>query len=61
MSSVRIYCGNLPMDVREKDVEDLFYKFGKILQIELKKPVRPPAYAFIAFDDQRDAEDAIRE
>jgi RNA recognition motif. (a.k.a. RRM, RBD, or RNP domain) len=28
--SQRIYVGNLPMDVREKDVEDVFYKYGRI-------------------------------
>lgn len=27
----RIYVGNLPPDIRNKDVEDLFYKFGKIV------------------------------
>lgn len=26
----RIYVGNLPMDIRTRDVEDLFYKYGKI-------------------------------
>lgn len=53
--------GNLPMDVRERDVEDLFYKFGRIREIDLKTPMRPPAYAFISFEDFRDAQDAVRE
>ncbi|KAG5179552.1 hypothetical protein JKP88DRAFT_326715 [Tribonema minus] len=56
----RVYVGNLPMNVREKDVEDLFYKFGRIRDIDLKTPARPPAFAFVAFDDVRDAEDAVR-
>jgi hypothetical protein len=25
-----VYCGNLPDDVREGEVEDLFYKYGRI-------------------------------
>jgi hypothetical protein len=48
------------MDIRERDVEDLFYKYGHIREIDLKTPSRPPAYAFISFDDPRDAQEAIR-
>ncbi|XP_039058982.1 serine/arginine-rich splicing factor SR34A-like isoform X5 [Hibiscus syriacus] len=55
-----IYVGNLPSDIREWEVEDLFYKYGRILDIELKIPVRPPCYCFVEFDNSRDAEDAIR-
>uniref|UniRef100_A0A3Q1JDD8 RRM domain-containing protein n=1 Tax=Anabas testudineus TaxID=64144 RepID=A0A3Q1JDD8_ANATE len=36
MSDGRIYVGNLPMDIQERDIEDLFYKYGKIRDIELK-------------------------
>nr|CCA25022.1 premRNAsplicing factor SF2 putative [Albugo laibachii Nc14] len=57
--SKRIYVGNLPMSIRTREVEDLFYKHGKIQDIDLKLPLRPPAYAFIDFEDARDAEDAI--
>ncbi|URD80909.1 hypothetical protein MUK42_18593 [Musa troglodytarum] len=55
-----IYVGNLPGDVREREVEDLFYKYGPIIDIDLKIPPRPPGYAFIEFEDPRDADDAIR-
>ncbi|GAB4815099.1 hypothetical protein N2152v2_002145 [Parachlorella kessleri] len=55
-----VYCGNLPDDVREREVEDLFAKYGRIRAVDLKSPVRPPAYAFIEFDDPRDAEDSVR-
>ena len=57
----RIYVGNLPMDIKESEIDDIFYKFGKITNIEIKRPVRPPAFAFVTFDDDRDAEDAIYE
>ncbi|KAJ4821504.1 Serine/arginine-rich-splicing factor SR34 [Rhynchospora pubera] len=55
-----IFVGNLPGDIREKEVEDLFYKYGSIVDIDLKIPPRPPAYAYVEFEDPRDAEDAIR-
>ncbi|KAL4356666.1 hypothetical protein AHAS_Ahas09G0109500 [Arachis hypogaea] len=58
-SSRTIYVGNLPGDVRLREVEDLFYKFGPIVDIDLKIPPRPPGYAFVEFEDIRDAEDAI--
>ncbi|PIA61384.1 hypothetical protein AQUCO_00300728v1 [Aquilegia coerulea] len=59
-SSRTIYVGNLPGDIREREVEDLFYKYGPIVDIDLKIPPRPPGYAFVEFEDSRDAEDAIR-
>ncbi|KAK8565481.1 hypothetical protein V6N13_020586 [Hibiscus sabdariffa] len=59
-SSRTLYVGNLPGDVREREVEDLFYKYGPIAQIDLKIPPRPPGYAFVEFEEARDAEDAIR-
>ncbi|CAN8308656.1 unnamed protein product [Cochlearia groenlandica] len=58
-SSRTIYVGNLPGDIREREVEDLFSKYGPVVQIDLKIPPRPPGYAFVEFDDSRDAEDAI--
>ena len=59
-SSRTLYVGNLPGDIREREVEDLFYKYGPIAHIELKIPPRPPGYAFVEFEEVRDAEDAIR-
>jgi arginine/serine-rich splicing factor 1/9 len=58
-NSRTIYVGNLPGDIREREVEDLFYKYGRILDIDLKIPPRPPGYAFVEFEDPRDADDAI--
>ncbi|KAL4096451.1 hypothetical protein QTP88_021404 [Uroleucon formosanum] len=54
----RIYVGNLPPDIRTKDIQDLFYKFGKVLFVDLKNQRGPP-FAFVEFDDPRDAEDAV--
>ncbi|KAJ0964146.1 hypothetical protein J5N97_029268 [Dioscorea zingiberensis] len=56
-----IYVGNLPLDIRESEVEDLFYKYGRIVEIELKNPPRPPGYCFVEFESSRDADNAIRD
>ena len=48
----RIYVGNLPPDIRTKDIEDLFYKFGNIAFIDLKNRKGPP-FAFVEFEDPR--------
>ncbi|KAG7394369.1 Serine/arginine-rich splicing factor 1 [Phytophthora boehmeriae] len=58
--TTRVYVGNLPMDIRTREVEDIFYKYGRIRDIDVKFPSRPPAFAFVDFEDSRDAEDAIR-
>lgn len=48
----RVYVGNLPPDIRTRDIEDLFYKFGKISFIDLKNRRGPP-FAFVEFEDPR--------
>jgi arginine/serine-rich splicing factor 1/9 len=52
--------GNCPEDVRERDVDELFAKFGRIRAIDIKRPPRPPPFVFVEFEDRRDAEDAAR-
>lgn len=48
----RIYVGNLPPDIRTKDIQDLFYKFGKVAFVDLKNRRGPP-FAFVEFEDSR--------
>ena len=36
------------------------HRYGRIKDIDVKFPSRPPAFAFVSFSDVRDAEDAIR-
>lgn len=48
----RIYVGNLPPDIRIRDIDDLFYKFGKIVFTDLKNRRGPP-FAFVEFEDPR--------
>ncbi len=48
-----VYVGNVAEGVRERDLEDLFGKYGKIQHINLKSDLRPPTFGFIEFDDRR--------
>lgn len=54
----RIYVGNLPTDIQEKEIEDIFFKYGKISFIDIHKDKF--VFAFVEFDSQADAEDAIK-
>ncbi|KAI4380196.1 hypothetical protein MLD38_006415 [Melastoma candidum] len=54
----RLYVGNLDSRVSERDLEDEFRAYGVIRSVWVAR--RPPGYAFIDFDDRRDAQDAIR-
>ena len=55
-----VFVGNLPLDIRNREVEDLFGKYGRIADIDLKLPTRPPGFAFIEFEDARDAQDSVK-
>lgn len=55
----RVYVGNLDPRVSEREIEDEFRTFGVIRSVWVAR--RPPGYAFVDFDDKRDAQDAIRE
>jgi len=50
-----VFCGNFDYDTRQYDLEGLFSKYGPIRRIDMKS-----GYAFIYFEDERGAEDAIR-
>lgn len=51
-----VYVGGLTSDVRDRDLESFFNGFGNIKQISLKK-----GFAFVIFEDDRDADDAVKE
>ena len=56
----RVYVGNLPSDISERELDDLFYKFGRIREIDIPRIPKPPQFAFIEYYDWRDADDAVR-
>lgn len=57
-----VYVGNLPNNIREREVEDAFYRFGRIRSVDIKTPSHSgtPAFAFVEFNDSQDAEDAVK-
>lgn len=54
----RIYVGNLDPRVTERDLEDEFRVFGVLRSVWVAR--KPPGFAFIEFEDRRDANDAVR-
>ncbi|WOH08353.1 hypothetical protein DCAR_0727792 [Daucus carota subsp. sativus] len=55
----RVYVGNLDPRVSERELEDEFRVYGVLRSVWVAR--RPPGYAFVEFDDSRDAHDAIKE
>jgi len=53
----RVFLGNLPFDIRERDIEKFFLKYGRVRNIFIKSG----RYGFCEFDDYRDADDAIHD
>ncbi|XP_066245154.1 serine-arginine protein 55-like [Euwallacea similis] len=54
--STRVFVGGLTYKVRERDLEKFFSRYGRIREVSMKN-----GYAFVEFDDYRDAEDAVYE
>ena len=48
-----VYVGNLPNDIRERELNDLFHKYGRIRHIDITALRNPPPFAFIEFDDRK--------
>ena len=55
-----VYVGNLPLDASSRDVDRRFAAHGVVARVEVKRPRHPPAFAFVTFDDARDAARAAR-
>jgi len=51
-----VYVGGIGNDCREKDIESFFAGYGNIKQVNVKK-----GFAFTVFEDERDAEDAVKD
>ncbi|GAN08952.1 arginine/serine-rich splicing factor [Mucor ambiguus] len=56
-----LFVGRLPThNFDDRDLEDIFYKYGRIINCQLKRGTRF-AFGFIEFEDPEDAYDAIRD
>merc|ERR1711934_770254 len=57
----KVYVGNLctSSSVDQRDMEEVFQKFGNIKNIWIAR--NPPGFAFVTFEDPRDADDAVKE
>lgn len=54
-----IHVGNLHHDAHKGDLEHEFSRFGRIKSMWIARS--PPGFAFIEYEDLRDAEDAVRD
>ncbi|MQL72472.1 hypothetical protein Taro_004806 [Colocasia esculenta] len=50
-----VFCGNFDYETRQSDLERLFSKYGRVDRVDMKS-----GFAFVYFDDEHDADDAIR-
>ncbi|KAJ3201966.1 Radial spoke head protein 3 [Entophlyctis luteolus] len=55
-----LFIGRLPSEMKVRDLEDIFQKFGRISRLDVKRGASFN-FAFVEFEDKRDAEDALRE
>ncbi|VDK84939.1 unnamed protein product [Onchocerca ochengi] len=54
----KVFVGGLPNDASSEELEEAFSKYGRIKKVWLAR--RPPGFAFVEFEDSRDAEDAVK-
>jgi RNA recognition motif-containing protein len=51
----QLFIGRLPRGSRTSELEDVFYKYGKMTRCDVKQGIKM-AYGFIEYEDKRDAE-----
>jgi len=55
----KVYIGNLDQHVTPQELQEMFQKYGTIQGVWVARS--PPGFAFVTFEDKRDAEDATRD
>ncbi|CAH1738035.1 RNA-binding protein 1-like isoform X1 [Aphis gossypii] len=56
--SCKVYIGNLGQNGTKHEIEASFTKYGPLKNTWIAR--NPPGFAFVEFEDPRDAEDAVR-
>ncbi|XP_055621233.1 serine/arginine-rich splicing factor 2 isoform X1 [Toxorhynchites rutilus septentrionalis] len=54
----KVYVGNLGSSASKHEIECAFGKYGPLRNVWVAR--NPPGFAFVEFEDKRDAEDAVR-
>ena len=56
MPKTELYIGNLNKDASQEEIENVFKRYGAIKQCQVKNKGFGPVFAFIEYEDERDAE-----
>jgi len=59
MSNFKVYVGNLGNNGSKSELERVFQYYGTLKNVWVAR--NPPGFAFVEFEDQRDAEDAVHD
>jgi splicing factor, arginine/serine-rich 3 len=54
----KVYVGNLGTSATRHELENAFSKYGPLRNVWVAR--NPPGFAFVLFEDRRDAEDSCR-
>jgi len=57
-SDRKVYVGNLGSNASRSELEDEFGYYGKLVSVWVAR--NPPGFAYVLFEDARDARDACR-
>ncbi|XP_023245362.1 serine/arginine-rich splicing factor 7 isoform X3 [Copidosoma floridanum] len=57
-SDCKVYVGDLGNSATKQELEDAFSYYGPLKNVWVAR--NPPGFAFVEFEDARDAEDAVR-
>jgi RNA recognition motif-containing protein len=63
VESTTLFVGNLPFNIRERELEDIFAKNGKLRHVKVGFNPRTGTsygYGFVEYMDRRDAEEAFK-
>jgi len=50
----RVFIGNLPVEMKSKELEDLFSQYGRVMGISVHNN-----YGFVQFEDEKSADSAV--